>query len=61
MITMSLMNRPKQEHKSQRAQGRHCQPTIPVTEVPQVRPQMLTWSFDRQHYILKIAMTKLWI
>ena len=61
MITMSLTNRPKQEHKSQRTQGRHHQPTIPVAEVLQARPQMLTHSFDLQCYVPKIAMIKLWI
>ena len=61
MKTMSLMNRPKQEHKSQRTQGQHHQLTIPVIKVPQVCQQMLTQSFVRQCYIPKITMTKLWI
>ena len=61
MKTMSLMNHPKQEQKSQRTQGQHHQITIPVIKVPQVRQQMLTWSFVQQRYVPKIAMTKLWI
>ena len=36
MKTMSLMNHPKQEHKSQKTQGQHRQLTIPVIKVPQV-------------------------
>ena len=60
MKTMLLMNRPKQEHKSQRTQGQHRQLTIPVIEVPQVHQQLLTPSFVPQHYGPKIAMNKLW-
>ena len=45
MKTMSLMNHPKQEQKSQRTQGQHHQLTIPVIKVPQVHQQMLTPSF----------------
>ena len=60
MITMLLMNRPNQEHKSQRTQGQHHQLTILVIEVPQVHQQMLTQSFIPQCYVPRTTMNKLW-
>ena len=61
MKTMPLMNRPKQEHKSQRTQGQHHQLTIPVIKAPHLHQPMLTPSFVQQRHVPKITMNKLWI